>query len=403
MSTPREIARKNLGIKPANKIIISIDGGGMRGIFTLQLLKELEKLAGSPCYEWCDMVAGTSTGGLIASLILNKKSAIEIEEYYNQLVEKVFTKRSPLANRVYNPPAYDKKNFRVHTKRIVGDKTLKDLNASTGLDMLFTAKDLAAGEETFFTCFNIDGKIKGTYQDVLLRAVMESTMSAPTYFSPFERFVDGGTTTFNNPVMPSVLEALHYDGNGKYKQNELTVFSFGTSAVLRFIDPLKTNNPKGLDAIFWLKYVMAEASKDASEMQIDMLRSGLINGLDFRRYQLSLDREAVQKLPDMKINPVRGIKAKRLHALTDKHLKNIDMDDIEKFELIKTIGIATAEYICPADESEIPMKNRQANWFQKDFLAPNSKRTALVTARGDIESIKRQLSNPKWVDKQPTK
>ena len=403
MSSPREIARQKLGVKANNKIILTIDGGGMRGIFTLQLLKELEKLAGSPCYIWCDMLAGTSTGGLIASLILNKKSAIEIEEYYNQLVEKVFTKRSSLANRVYNPPAYDKKYFRSHTKRIVGNKTLKDFNASTGLDMLFTAKDLAAGEETFFTCFNIDGKIKGTYQDTLLRAVMESTMSAPTYFSPFERFVDGGTTTYNNPAMAAVLEALYYDGEGKYKENELTVFSFGTCAVLQFVDPQKTNNPKGLDAIFWLKYVMAEASKDASEMQIDMLRSGLIHGLDFRRYQLSLDREAITKLPDIKINPVRGIKAKRLHELTDKHLKNIDMDDIEKFELVKTIGIATAEYICPIGESGIPIPDRKANWFQKDFLAPNSNRTALVTARGDIESIKRQLSNPKWVDKQPAK
>jgi hypothetical protein len=403
MSTQREIARKNLGVKPNNKIILSIDGGGMRGIFTLQLLKELEKLADSPCYVWCDMVAGTSTGGLIASLILNKKSAIEIEQYYDQLVEKVFTKRSKLANRIYNPPAFDKKNFRTLVKKIVGNKTLRELNSDTGLDMLFTAKDLAAGEETFFTCFNNKGTIKGTYQDVLLRAVMESTMSAPTYFSPFERFVDGGTTTFNNPVMAAVLEALYYDGQGKYKQDELTVFSFGTGSVLRFVNPLKTNNPKGLDSIFWLKYVMAEASKDASEMQVDMMRSKLIDGMDFRRYQLSLDREAVHKLPDTKINPVKGIKAKRLHELTDNHLKNIDMADVEKFDLMRTIGKATAEYLCPASEIEFPITDRKANWFQKDLLITGTKREALVTARGDIDAIKRQLSNANWIDKQPTK
>src|SRR6185436_7890669 len=114
-----------------------------------------------------------------------------------------------------------------------------------------TSKDMAAGEETFFTCFNKGGSFIGTYKDVLLRAVMEATMSAPTYFSPFERFVDGGTTTFNNPVMAAVLEALYYDGQKKYKQDELTVFSFGTGTVLRFIDPKDTNNPKGLDSIFW--------------------------------------------------------------------------------------------------------------------------------------------------------
>lgn len=309
MDESRKIARENLGIPLRNKVILSIDGGGMRGIFTLQILKKLEWLAGSPCYKWCDMVAGTSTGGLISSLILNKKSAIEIEEIYDTLVSKVFTKRSWLANRIYNPPAYDKKNFRELTHELVGDQTLKQLNANTGLDMLFTAKDLAAGEETFFTCFNHDGTVKGTYQDVLLRAVMEATMSAPTYFSPFERFVDGGTTTFNNPVLAAVLEALHYDGKGKYKQNELTVFSFGTGSVLRFIEPSETKNPRGLDSIFWLKYVMAEASKDASEMQIDTLRSGLIEGLDLRRYQLSLDQEAVHKLPNVPIKPASDISA----------------------------------------------------------------------------------------------
>ncbi len=88
MDETRKVARENLGIPLRNKVILSIDGGGMRGIFTLQILKKLEWLAGSPCYKWCDMVAGTSTGGLISSLILNKKSTIEIEEIYDTLVSK---------------------------------------------------------------------------------------------------------------------------------------------------------------------------------------------------------------------------------------------------------------------------------------------------------------------------
>lgn len=402
MANSKQTAHANLGIPAGNKVILSIDGGGMRGIFTLQLLKRLELLAGSPCYEWCDMVAGTSTGGLISSLILNKKSAVEIEHYYNTMVSKVFTKRSWLANRIYNPPAYDKKTFRRLTYDIVGDQTLRQLNLSTGLDMLFTAKDLAAGEETFFTCFDHGDEIKGTYQNVLLRAVMEATMSAPTYFAPFERFVDGGTTTFNNPVMAAVLEALHYDGKGKYHQHELTVFSFGTGSVLRFIDPKETKNPKGPDSIFWLKYVMAEASKDASEMQIDMLRSGLIAGLDLRRYQLSLDQEAVRKLPDFPIMATDDIPATSLHGLTDDQLKNIDMADVSKFNLMKTLGEATAAFICPETERDTPAGKRQANWFQKDFLAPNSKRGALVTARGDIPGIRNRLSSSGWVDRQPT-
>src|ERR1017187_288061 len=177
MATAKEIALNNLGIKSGNKIILSIDGGGMRGIFTLQLLKKLEELAGSPIYNWVDMVAGTSTGAIIAGLITNKKSASEIEDLYIQLVSRVFTSRGMLANRYYNPPAFDKKNFRKLLGNIVGEKTLTQLNEETKLDMLFTSKDLAAGEETFFTCFNVNGTTKGTYKDVMLRGVLEATRS----------------------------------------------------------------------------------------------------------------------------------------------------------------------------------------------------------------------------------
>ncbi|HET6990675.1 MAG TPA: patatin-like phospholipase family protein, partial [Bacteroidia bacterium] len=143
MSTAKHAAHKNLGIKNGNKVILSIDGGGMRGIFTLQLLKKLETLAGSPCYEWCDMVAGTSTGAIIAGLILTKKSAHEIEELYIQLVSKVFTKRSFFASRFYNAPAYNKKNYRNLLKQIIGNSTLEELNQASGMDCLFTSKDLA--------------------------------------------------------------------------------------------------------------------------------------------------------------------------------------------------------------------------------------------------------------------
>jgi hypothetical protein len=402
MATLKETARENLGIKPNNKIILSLDGGGIRGIYTLQLLKRLEELAGSPCYEWCDMVAGTSTGGIISGLILSKKDATQIEELYIQLVSRVFTKRAFLANRFYNPPAFDKKNYRNLLKNIVGDSTLGELNQANGLDCLFTAKDLAAGEETFFTCINNNGKIIGTYKSALLRGVLETTMSAPTYFSPIERFVDGGTTTYNNPAASAILEALIYGGAGKYKLDELTVLSFGTATSLRFVDPLKTGDPKGLDALFWLNYVMGETSKDASEMLVDMLRSGLFKGLDFRRFQLSLDSISIQKLPDRKINHIPEVEADWLHELSDDVLSHIDMADVSRFPLMKTIGEAVADFICPPDEKNLAIPDRKANWFQTDFIDPKTHRGSLVTAHGSVEAIKSHMSNAAWIDSQNT-
>ncbi|MFN8274781.1 MAG: patatin-like phospholipase family protein [Flavobacteriaceae bacterium] len=402
MPTKKQTAYNNLGIPSGKKVIISIDGGGMRGIFTVQLLKKLEELAGSPCYEWCDMVAGTSTGAIIAGLILKKNDAKKIEEYYMNLVSRVFTKRNFLANRYYNPPAFDKKNYRNLLKQIIGDSTLEELCLGNQLDCMFTAKDLAAGEETFFTCVHHNGVTEGTYKSALLRAVMETTMSAPTYFSPLERFVDGGTTTYNNPTMAAVLEALTYTGKNKYDANKLVVFSFGTATTLRFIDPNQTSEPKGPDALFWLNYVMDETSKDASEMQIDMLRSGLIKGLDLRRYQLSLDTIAIKQLPNKNIVHIPDVEADTLHELDDSVLSNIDMADVTKFPLMKTIGEAMSEFICPPTEASQPMSKRKSNWFQKDFTKPNSTRGVLVTAHGDWQTIKRNLSSKTWIDKQRT-
>ena len=402
METTKQIAHRNLGIREGDKIILSIDGGGMRGILTIQLLKKLEAIAGSPCYEWCDMIAGTSTGAIIASLILRKKNAKEIENLYIKLVSRVFTKRNFLSNRYYNPPAFDKKNYRNVLKEIVGDSTLEDVCKETGLDCVLTSKDMSAGEETFFTCVNNGGKYIGTYKTVLLRGVMEATMSAPTYFTPFERFIDGGTTTFNNPVMAAVLEALEYTGKGKYNSEQLTVFSFGTGTTLRFIAPEKTKEPKGIDALFWLNYVMEETGKDASEMQIDILRSGLINGLNLRRYQISFDEESMAKLPNEQIAHIQALKADWLHQLKNDVLGDIDMADVSMFSLMIAIGNAMVDYICPPNETKLPIEKQKGNWFRSDFIDSKTKRGTLVTARGDIPTIKSNLENKAWIEKQPT-
>ena len=52
--------------------ILSIDGGGIRGIIPVTVLAEIEKRCGKQIYELFDFIAGTSTGGLI-TLFLNKK------------------------------------------------------------------------------------------------------------------------------------------------------------------------------------------------------------------------------------------------------------------------------------------------------------------------------------------
>ena len=130
---------------------------------------------------------------------------------------------------------------------------------------MITSQDMSADEETFFSCFKqSDGTFYGTYKDVLLRATMEATMSAPIYFYPLERFVDDGSTTYNNPSLAAFMEAVSYSTPEKsevssaYNMSKITLFSFGTGISRQFIKPTETINPHGIDIAFWLNWIMTK-------------------------------------------------------------------------------------------------------------------------------------------------
>lgn len=79
------------------KVILSIDGGGMRGAITLAMLAELEKQSGKTCQEMFDMFVGTSTGAIIAGGLAIGYSAQELLEnkvLYRELLRKAFDKKT---------------------------------------------------------------------------------------------------------------------------------------------------------------------------------------------------------------------------------------------------------------------------------------------------------------------
>jgi predicted acylesterase/phospholipase RssA len=394
--TPKWLeACKNIDVETDNRLILCLDGGGIRGIMTLQLLKELEDKAGIPCYELFDMVTGTSTGGIIAGLIAAGKRAVEIEQLYEQLVKQVFTKKSILANRFINPPEYTKKYYRAKLKENLGDITIAQVCNNHKLDLMITSKDVAAGEETFFSFFYEGGTNANTYGTVLLRAAMEATMSAPTYFTPLERFVDGGITTYNNPSLAAIIEAVQYgtvyhDNNNKYTIDKLTVFSFGTGCRPQFIKPDKVKNPDGPDAYFWLQWLMTESGDDASDMQCFLFRSKYLPERKYRRFQLSLDKAAILKLEDVDISDIPDVNADRLHDLSDEDLSSIALDDVARFPLMKRIGEQVVKFIND--------RNNQPKGPFTVGLVDKNGRDLLVSRVGDTGQILKNLSDPTWLD-----
>lgn len=135
-------------------------------------------------------------------------------------------------------------------------------------------------------------------------------------------------------------------------------------------------------------------------MQIDLLRSKLIKGLELRRHQISLDKTSINLLPNKSIKHISNLEADWLHDLENDVLSNIDMADVSKFPLMKVIGEAMAEFICSIGKDS----KRTGNWFQSDFIDPITKRGTLVTAHGykHIQEIIDNLSNKNWIDTQPT-
>jgi patatin-like phospholipase/acyl hydrolase len=392
LTPARKTAFEALNIEPNRRLILSLDGGGMRGILTIQLLKKLEEIAGIPCYELFDMVSGTSTGGIISGLIVTGHTAAEIEGLYISLVSQVFDHRL-LGNRFVNPPAFTKEKYRSLLKSTIGEVSLQDACSKTDIDLLITAQDIAAAEETFFTCFKqSDGSHYGTYKDILLRAGMEATMSAPTYFYPLERFVDGGTTTYNNPSLSAFMEALSYSRADKdlklseYQVNNVTIFSFGTGISRQFIKPNQTLNPHGVDTVFWLNWLMTETGQDASAMQVNTLRSPMIRDeIQYRRFQISLDPAAIKQLPNIDSLDPSKYGSAWLHDLDESTLGGIDMADITKFDLMQVIGQQMAAYIAAN------------NKFQSDLVDARNN-DQLVTTSGDVDRIKKQLSDANWLD-----
>jgi Patatin-like phospholipase len=391
----RDTAQRAFGrlrIPEKNRAILCLDGGGIRGILTIQLLKELEQQAGVPCHQIFDMVAGTSTGAIIAGLVASGRPAVEIERLYLSFVTQVFTRRDLLANQFLNPPAWSKANFRHILKETLGDVTLREVSERAGIDCLITAHDVAEGEETFFSYLR--ERPNNAYGTVLLRAAMEASMSAPTYFTPMERFVDGGTTTYNNPALAALLEAVQY-GPPQYEIGRLTVFSFGTGCRTQLILPEQVPNPPGPDVAFWLEWLMTESGNDAADMQSDLLRATRVtSGCDYRRFQISLDSEAVAKLPDLPLGHVDGSDARRLSELTDKELSLIKLDNVAYFPVMQTLGSAVVQYMRRhAEEIRRPI-------FSYDLI-DDAGRELLVTRRGDVGRIARQMSDPAWVDRLP--
>lgn len=276
------------------KSILSIDGGGIKGIIPLACLVQLEADKGQSCRQFFHMVAGTSTGAIIAAGIALGISARGLLALYRNLATEAF-QGLPWWQVALNLGNHRYSNeFIAHTLDVMGaDRTLNSLP----IDILITAKNMDTGRTDFFVRDNpTNAQRWGTMS---LEDAVLASIAAPTYFPAHSAtvlgkrwtWVDGGVSVSGNPSYQAAVEAIHY-GDDQYQPGTTRMFSFGTGRAPHLIDPHRAN------ALDWASWTLSELMDDASEWQSAVTHREYdeTGRLQFRRYQVDLASDVLEQL-----------------------------------------------------------------------------------------------------------
>lgn len=263
--------------------ILSIDGGGIRGILpgviVAYLEEQLQKRTNNPdarISDFFDLMAGTSTGGILTCMYLApaeaaapdaprrpKFTAQDAVNLYIQNGKQIFS--IPLLRRMFNVFGLIEAKFPVNNIEKIIKKYLGDLKLSDALKpCLVTAYEIFQRKTVFF---NMANTLTSNTRDFYLRDVARATSAAPTYFRPAEihstygeplYLVDGGVFA-NNPSMCAYAEArasqfshiLNRSDKPDYPNaTEMILISIGTGSQG---DPYPYSKAKNWGVVGWLR------------------------------------------------------------------------------------------------------------------------------------------------------
>ena len=210
--------------------ILSIDGGGIRGVYPAYILKFIEERLNINLLDAFDMFAGTSTGSIIAAGITSGLSATNIAKMYKEDGVKIFHKKkvfrvcekTRLKIQTIYESIYDSTNLEDLLSGMFQDKRLGDITKP----LIIPSTDIGNG------CVHV---MKSGYSkdfcrdnDVPVKDAVLASCSAPIYFNPHKLdhylLADGGLWA-NNPGLAAVIDAQkRLDIN----QDNIRIMSMGT-------------------------------------------------------------------------------------------------------------------------------------------------------------------------------
>ena len=333
--------------------ILSIDGGGIRGILPGQVLVALEDRlrresgdADARIADFFDLIAGTSTGGILASLLLTpdpygraRFTAEEAVELYMKRGPEIFD--VPLHHRIRTAGGIADEKYPSKGIENVLDEYFGNLRLSELLKpCLITSYDIRRRQVQFFTQHDTRVERNGEAhinegEDFLVKDVCRATSAAPTYFeaSRIESMsgvphplIDGGIFA-NNPSMCAYAEVREHF---KRTAGEMAILSLGTGAVST---PYDHSEAKDWGAIAWIRPlidIMMSAVADTVHFQLEQIYAAVATtseehgGPQLRGNQYLRINPSLQSLPE-------GVTS--------------DMDDASETNLagLRAIGVEVAE------------------------------------------------------------
>ncbi len=271
--------------------ILSIDGGGIRGVIPAMILHELETRAGKPIHQLFDLIAGTSTGGILALGLtapgpngVPRYSARALLELYENDGSTIFHQslgRRLLAVGHLLGSKYSAKNIEDVLRRYFGETRL----AEALTDVVVPSYELEGRIAWFFKSWRAR---RDEAYNFLMREVARATSAAPTYFPPvrldsrgddldttrgYYALVDGGVFA-NNPSLCAYVEAK---SRGPDSQDLLMV-SIGTG---QWTTPIPYAKARGWGLVGWagsLLDVVFDGVSDTTEYQLKRVLRPLPDG-----------------------------------------------------------------------------------------------------------------------------
>jgi hypothetical protein len=262
--------------------VLSIDGGGIRGIIPAMILAEIERRTGKRIWELFSLIAGSSTGGIIA-LGLTKPledgqpyTAADLVGLYETEGEHIFSRavwhRARAVGNVFEEK-YPSTGVEEVLERYFGEARLKD--ALT--DVLISSYEIERRLPFFFRSSR--ARTKPDY-DFLMKQVARATSAAPTYFEPLKidvkttgvedyyALIDGGVYA-NNPALCAYVEAI--STHERRDPTDFLVVSLGTGQLTR---RLPYDEAKDWGIARWAQPVLS------------VVFDGVSNTVDFQMRQL---------------------------------------------------------------------------------------------------------------------